>query len=297
MVEKSCFPTWICGEQILSWRNQIMHRNHLHHTLTGFAILLAIVACAPPSQITQPLPNIDSKTVETAVASTAQASVPETLVPFTETPVPSPAFTPTPSLSLYGTSLAKREDGSTLFIDQRAKVQMIFPANWLALRVGEPEYYQAWEKRGTQDPALFKAISAIQDLNLNSYRITAFDTHPEHLLYDNMPKINVVFLADDPRTLQQIEADEKTRRPALADYQYLPPEILKTSSGWEILMIQNQWSSATPANELYTSYYKGFIIKAPGGTVSIDLFIPLEMKELMEVEHKQILDNVTLLKP
>jgi len=274
-----------------------MHRNHLHHSLTGYVLLLAIVACVLPGQITQPTPYANPNAVGTAVASTVQASVPKTQVSPTSTLVPSVAFTPTASISLYGTSLEKREDGSTLFIDQRAKVQIIFPANWLALRVGEPEYYQAWEREGTQNPALFKAISAIQDLDLNSYRITAFDTHLEHLYYDNMPKINVVFLADDPRTLQQIEADEKTRRPALADYQYLPSEILKTSGGWEILMIQNQWSSATPANELYTSYYKGFIFKAPGGTVSIDLFIPLEIKELMEVEHKQVLDHVTLLKP
>jgi hypothetical protein len=97
--------------------------------------------------------------------------------------------------------------------------------------------------------------------------------------------------------LQQIETGERSRRPALADYKYLPSEILRTSGGLETLMIQNQWSAATPANQLYTGYYRGYIFKAPGGTVAIDLFIPLEMKEALEAEHNQIVDSVILLNP
>ena len=274
-----------------------MNRKYLYGNLSGFVLLLVAVACAASGRILQPVSSTNPNIIETSIAGTARASVQETLVPSTKTLVPTAAFTPTAIISSYGTSLAKREDGSSIFIDQRAKVQIIFPANWLALRVGEPEYYEAWEKEGTQNPALFKAISAIQNLDLNAFRMTAFDTHPEHVLYDNLPKINVVFLQDDPRTLQQIEADEGSRRPALADYTYLPSEILRTASDLETLMIQNQWSAATPANQFYTGYYKGFIFKAPGGTVSIDLFIPLEMKEFLEVEHNQIVDSITLLNP
>lgn len=274
-----------------------MNPGKLYQLLGAFVFVLTLVSCAMPGQTLQPVSSSNPDIPETSMAGTAQASMPETLVPFTETPVPTIKVTPTASISLYGTSLATGDDGSTLFIDHRAKVQIVFPANWLAVRVDEPEYYQAWEKEGTRNPALFKALSAIQGLDVNEYRISAFDIHPEHLLYGSMPKINVVFLADDPRSLQQIEADESTRRPVLADYKYLPAEILTTSAGREILMIQNQWSAATPANELYTGYYKGFIFKAPGGTMSIDLFIPLEMKELLEVEHKQIMDSVSLLKP
>ena len=250
-----------------------------------------------PRQTSQSTPSTNPNTMETSIASTARASVQQTLVPFAKTLVPTTAITPTAIISSYGTSLAKREDGSTIFIDQRAKVQIIFPANWLALRIGEPEYYQAWEKEGAQNAALFKALSALQKLDLNSFRITAFDINPEHVLYDNLPKINVVFLQDDSRTLQQIEADERSRRPALADYIYLPSEILRTPGGLETLMIQFQWSAATPANQFYTGYYKGFIFKAPGGTVSIDLFIPFELKESMEGEQNQIVDSVTLLDP
>ena len=274
-----------------------MNPNKLYLMLGASVLLLTLVSCAMTEQTLQPASSTNPNTIETSIVGTAKASMQETLVLATKTPVPTKVFTSTAILSTYGTSLAKREDGSTLFIDQRAKVQIIFPANWLALRVGEPEYYQAWEKEGTQNPALFKAISAIQNLDLNSFRMTAFDTHPEHVLYDNLPKINVVFLQDDPRTLQQIEADESSRRPALADYKYLPSEILRTASDLETLMIQNQWSAATPANQFYTGYYKGFIFKAPGGTVSIDLFIPLEMKEFLGVEQNQIMDGVSLLDP
>ncbi|HKY55042.1 MAG TPA: hypothetical protein VJM08_12080 [Anaerolineales bacterium] len=272
-----------------------MNRKYLYGILSGFVALHTIISCVIPGQTAGPSFSTNPNTIETFIAGTAQVSAQATFISATLTSAP--VITPTAIISSYGTSLSKREDGSTIFIDHRARVQIIFPANWLAIRVGEPEYYQAWEKEGTQNPALFKALSAVQNLDLNSYRITAFDTHSEHVFYDNLPKVNVVFLADDSRTLQQIEADERRRRPALADYKYLPSEILKTSSGLETLMIQNQWSAATSANQIYTGYYKGFIFKAPGGTVSIDLFIPLEMKELLEVEHNQILESVSLLNP
>jgi hypothetical protein len=157
---------------------EIVNSNKLYLSLSGLVMLMTIVACVIPGQTTQPSPIANPNILETSIAGTAQVSVQETPAPNIKTLVPTEAFTPTSIFSSYGTSLSKREDDSTLFIDHTAKVQIIFPSNWMAIRVGEPEYYRAWEKEGTQNPALFKAISAIQNLDLNSFRITAFDTHP-----------------------------------------------------------------------------------------------------------------------
>ena len=275
-----------------------MNRNNIYLRLSSFMILTAIMACAIPGQKAQPVPTSTFDPVmATSIVGTVQASTRLTEQSYTPTPIPTETLIPTPVISSYGTSLTKRDDGSALFTDHRAGIQILFPANWLAMRVGEPEYYQAWEKEGAQNPNLLDAITSIQNLDLNTFRITAYDIHPEHVLYDNIPKINIVFLQGDSRTLKKVDYDERTRTSILKDYKSLPSEFKKTSTDLEILIISHQWQSTATANQPYIGYYKGIVFKVPDGTMFIDLFIPLDQKEPLELELDQIVDSVTLLNP
>lgn len=188
-------------------------------------------------------------------------------------------------------------DGSTVFVDQRAGIQLIFPANWLAMRVGEPEFYQAWEGEGSRNPALLDAITAIQNLDLNRFRITAFEMNPENVAHGSIPKINVVYIQDDDRTLRKIEYDERTAKSVLKDYKFLPSTFQTTPDGFEILIIHHQWNATSLDHQSYTGYYKGFLFKVPTGTVAIDLFIPMDVREPMEQELEKIFESVTFLDP
>jgi hypothetical protein len=166
------------------------------------------------------------------------------------------------------------------------------------MRVGEPEYYKAWEKEGAQNPVLLDAITSTQNLDLNTFRITAFDMNSEHVLYDNIPKINVVFLQNDTRILRQVEYDERTKKSILSNYKFLPSEFRTMSSGLEVLIIQHQWkATSSTTHESFTGYYKGFIFKVPTGIVAIDLFIPIDLKESLGQELEQIVESITMLGP
>lgn len=272
-----------------------MNRNYFHLGLSIFFSLSVIAACTgnkPPVPI---VPTTDLKKFEASVASTAQALTKQAAIP---TATPAVITTATAVISSYGTSLTKLTDGSALFTDQRAGVQITFPANWLAMRVGEPEYYQAWEGPAAGNLILLDAITSAQNLDLNTYRIVAFDIDPDHVLYENIPKINVVFVQGDVRTLRQVEYDERTQSSILKGYKFLPSEFKKTSSGLEVLILKHQWEATTSTtHETYTGYYKGFLFKVPDGTVAIDLFIPLDQQEPLELELDQIIDGVTLLNP
>lgn len=278
-----------------------MNRNKLYLSLSGLVMLMTILACVIPGQATQPAPIVDPNVIQTSIAGTAQTITEQTVqavLASTDTPiVPVETATPQITISSYGTSLTKREDGSTQFVDHRAGVQIIFPSNWLAMRAGESEYYQAWENEGRDNPNLLDAITSIQNLDLNRFRVTAYDTHPEHIIYDNLPKINVVFVQDDTRTLKEVEADEIKNRPPVTDYKLLSSEFQEISGGLEILIIQYEWQSATPANQFYTGFYHGVLFKVPTGTVAIDLFIPLDQKEPLELELNQIIGSITLFNP
>lgn len=273
-----------------------MYHNYSYRSWVGFIILLALAACALPPPNTQ---SVKTPNVETSVAGTLSVALMQTEQASRSTStaiVPTQALTALPVVSSYGTSLIAREDGSIEFIDYRAGVQILFPPNWLALRVGEPEYYKAWEKEGTRNPHLLDAITSIQNLDLDRFRVTAYDLYPEHVLYDNLPKIHVVFVQADPRTLKQVERDERKAKSPLAQRKFLPSAYQKTPDGLEFLIMQYQWKSSN-ANISYTSLYQGVFFKLPTGTVAIDLFIPAELKETLQPEFDQIVDSITLFTP
>lgn len=257
-----------------------------------FLILLVvfIAGCGRPVQA---VPTVDSSARETALAGTALAAFGTS----TSTPAPTETPVPTTVVSSYGTSITKGSDNSTIFTDHRAGIQITFPAHWLAMRVGEPEFYQAWEEEAASNPQLLDAITAIQNLDLNRFRITAFDMNPDHMIHENLPKINVVFIQDDERTLRRIEYDERTAKSILKGYKFLPSKFQTTPGGLEILIIQHQWEASSDKIQPYTGYYRGVLFKVPSGLVAIDLFIPMEQKELFEPELDQIVNGITLSEP
>ena len=94
----------------------MMNRNNFYLSLSGLVILMTILACVIPGQTTQPAPVTNPDSIGTFVAGTAQVSIEQTVqasfVTATSTLVPAEIITPTPKISLSGTSLVIREDQS-----------------------------------------------------------------------------------------------------------------------------------------------------------------------------------------
>jgi hypothetical protein len=263
-----------------------MKPNKLYLFLNVLIILMAIVAC---EQSGPPVPTVDSSARETSLAGTALAFG-------TATPSPTPTKTsvPTAVVSSQRTSLVIREDQTTLFTDHKVGIQLAFPEGWLALRVGESEYYMASEKVGTQNTWFLEEIASLQTLDPNVFRLHAYDLHPEHVLNNALPKINVVFLQEDKRTLRQIEADERTlvKRSVQKGHKHLSSDF-QVLSGLEVLIFQSQWDAISYP----TTHYKGTFFKVPGGTVVIDFYIASEQQDSMELEWKQIVESISMLSP
>lgn len=262
-----------------------MKRKKLYLFCGLFVILAA--GCGQPVQA---VPTVDSSARETALAGTALAAF------GTPTPIPSPTETPVPTavVSSQGTSLLIQEDQTTLFTDHKAGIQLTFPAGWLAMRVGEPEYYMAAEKVGTQNTWFLEEIASLQTLDLNVFRLHAYDLHPEHVLNNALPKINVVFLQEDKRTLRQIEADERTliKRSVKKGHKHLSSDF-QVLSELEVLIFQSQWDAIS----FPTTHYRGTFFKVPAGTVVLDFYIASEQQDSMELEWKQIVESISMLSP
>jgi hypothetical protein len=122
----------------------------------------------------------------------------------------------------------------------------------------------------------------------------AYDLHPEHVLNDILPKINVVFREGDERTLRQIEADERTsiQRSVKNGHKHLSSDF-QVLSGVEVLIFQEQWDAIS----FPTAHAKGTFFKVSGGTVFIDFMIASEQQEALEPEWKQVVESITLITP
>ena len=274
-----------------------MNQKHLPHVLTAFVTLFAIVACVLPGQVPQSAPTPSSLNIETAVAGTARAAELQTqqASPATATAITISTDTPPEVISSFGTSLVKLADDSTQFRDYRAGVQILFPPNWMPIRVGEPEYYAASEKIGTQNSWFLEEIGWIQSLDVNVFRVNAYDTHPEHLFYGTLPKINVVYQQGDTRTLKQAEADEKKmiEHSVRAEDEFLSSDFQTISGGLQVLVFQSQWNAQT----FDKTHYTGTFFNVPTGLVIIDFYIPSDHKEALLPEYDQVINSITLFTP
>ena len=275
-----------------------MKKNHSYHALGALIILLAIVACALPGQTVQPVPANDSNAISTAVAGTAyaveQQAQQASPVPATATVALMDTMTPVPKISSAGTSLLNLADGSTQFTDHVAGVQLSFPPGWLLVRVGETEYYTAWEKQESTNRHFREIFTDMQDLDPKAFRVHALDIRPEHMANDDIPLVVIMFVEGDTKTLDEIKKIEIEAPPPLRGYTLLSSSFFQTSQGIEAMGTESQWQS-TEVDRL--GYRKRVVFKVPSGTMGIDLLIFEDGKELMLPEFEQLINNVVLFTP
>ncbi len=285
-----------------------MFRKHLATYITSFAALLFILACATtpvvPTQgaVSTTDPNAFSTMVAEAAGAlltqTAEAqpvSPPPTLnlLPLTETPIPTP--TETPVTSQTGTSLSQLEDDSTQFIDNLAGIKLTIPAGWLTVRLNEPEYFQVWELT-VNDPILKHGLEGIQSLDPARYRLHAFNTQPDYIYQGEGSQINVIYVRDDVRTLEQVAEDEKQPQ-VFTDYALISSEFQVRPDGLELFSIEEKWRKTSSTNAQVTIYYRGAHFKVPSGTVAVELFVPFDISHEVVPAFDQMVEQMTLFIP
>ncbi len=130
-------------------------------------IFLVTIACVVPGLSSTPptpifAPTVDTGAIEMRVAGTVSAALAQTeqaqptvtsTFPATPPPIsttPAPTGTPTATANPSQSTLTQQADGSTLFVDERAGYKVTVPAEWLAVRVDEQEYLDAFSLAGSR---------------------------------------------------------------------------------------------------------------------------------------------------
>ena len=285
-----------------------MDRKHSLLYLTSSITLLLILACAttPAVSTQQPFSTTDPNAFSTMVAEAAGALMTQTAEaapvlpspvstepPAIETPVPTPTEMPVTSAS--GTALSQLEDGSTQFIDNVAGVKLTIPAGWVTLRLNEPEYNQVWSLT-VDDPVLQHGLEGIQNLDPARFRLHAFNTKPDYVYAGEGSRINVVFIRDDARTLEQVAEEEKQPQ-VFTDYALISSEFQVRPDGLELFIIEEQWRGTSSTNEPVMIYEKGVTFKVPSGTVAVELFVPFDIKHEVVPLFNQMVERLAIFTP
>jgi hypothetical protein len=270
--------------------------------IMGSVLFLVILACSMPG-LSQPaaIPTFDQNAIPTMVALTANAGMAKTAVSTSPTPEPPPTATiiATPKVSLSGSSLILRDDKTTVFTDYRTGIELIIPAGWLALRINEQEYYDAWTLPELSDPAFQGALTGINNLNPNESRLFAFDVQDGHLQRGFVTNINLLWSEsedislDNDADLQDIADSTSKATPGL---KILSTDISANSSGIPIGVITSKVSRATLDGTKLVVFNKMLFVKARTGVLIITLTTTQELKDAVLPAFDVIFETITLVK-
>jgi len=268
--------------------------------IMGSVLFLAILACSMPGlSLPAAIPTFDQNAIPTMVALTANAGMAQTAVSASPTPEPLPTATiiATPKVSMSGSSLVLRDDKTTVFTDYRTGIELIIPAGWLALRINEQEYYDAWTLPELSDPAFQGALTGINNLNPNESRLFAFDVQDGHLQRGFVTNINLLWSEsedislDNDADLQDIADSTSKATPGL---KILSTDISANSSGIPIGVITSKVSRTTLGNVKMVVFYKQLFIKARTGVLIVTLTTTQELKDAVLPAFDVIFETITL---
>lgn len=269
-----------------------MKPNRFFALCLGSVILVALAACRQ-----QPAPITNPPAVETSLASTALAlaRLTETANPITVTPSPTSTETPTPTprISLNGTSLVVAEDQSILFTDHKLGYQITIPAGWLAVRLNEDEYYQAFNLEAvTENPAMTDLLSRIQTLDANLFRLLAIDLQAES---DKglLSGFTVILQHEKIKTIDDWVIAHQASSKRVNGYQFLSSQTKETALGTKVVVREEKFNTATAE----TKYSRKILLTLSSGILVIDFETDIDTKDTNLLDFEQVVDSITLLNP
>lgn len=261
-----------------------------HWLLTSILIVVLILAGCRQSDEPKHVEFTNEQL--TAIASTASASAQQTSAAASPTPFP-PTSTPQVSL-ISGTSLEKRDDGTTVFIDHKAGIRLVTPAGWLPVRVNEDEYYKAFTLEAVaSNQTIIDRLTQIQSNNSDFFRLDLIDIRPGHTVNGAVSVVSVVFQEFDTRTLAEWLKAERNRKSPFTGFKFIGSKYQETANGYRVLVIEESWDSAYSG----TIYYQGVFFSLPTGTYVLDFYSDFDFKDTILPDFDQMVNSLGPINP
>ncbi len=269
-------------------------------------LLIISLACLTPGlTAAPPAPALDQNSLSTIIAGTANAAAaqtaaanPSTPIPqatVTETASPAPSPTVTPRLSAEGTSLTKQSDGSYAFVDQQGGYSLIVPANWLAIRINEQEFINAWTLPEASDPRIQSTLTLYQKQDPKLFRLFGLDLLPEHVNTGFVTNFNITWDRNNNDSLAQTIQSLKSQLPRSATKPKITyADIGTTSSQIPMGIIEDTFTGTASGGGKLQIYQKLVLFKLKAGMLSITLSTTSDLKSGLEPGFDLMTDQIKI---
>jgi hypothetical protein len=276
--------------------------------------LATITACVVPGlpTATPPVfaPTVDTGSIETMVAGTVSAAITQTAQAqptatptsadtATVSPTPVPTETPTPQVSPSQSMLVSQEDGSLLFVDERAGYEIKLPIGWLAVRVNEQEYLNAFSLEDYADENIQQTLLSVQEEDPNTFRLLVIDTTGGHIQNDFVTDAR--FVLDETKTISlssdadlQAIAQEIPASATAFRFEVTSVNIITPASGIPFGVIEAKSSFENTAGADVTIYQKQVFFNLKSGTQSIIFTTVTDLKETTLPAFDTMLETVKI---
>jgi hypothetical protein len=271
----------------------------------ALTFLATIIACAVPGLPTVSAPasapivdtgrleTMVAETVSAAIAQTEQARPTPTLVPTSK-----PTQTATPETITSGSMLTIRDDGSTVFTDERAGYEITLPDGWLALRINEQEYNDALTLAEAADPNIQETLLGIKTQDPNTFRLLAIDTQDGHIQSEFVTDIH--FIWDEQMSFDSIEdlqaiAEELPNAPTAFRFEVTTVQTIIAPNRIQFGVIEAKSSFTNTSGDEVNIYQKLVFFKGKTGTQSIIFTTTDGLKETTLPAFDAMLETINLI--
>jgi hypothetical protein len=241
-------------------------------------------------------------TVSAAIAQTEQAQPTATPPPtstVTSAPTSAPTETPTPQASASQSALTKQEDGSILFADKRAGYEIKLPTGWLAVRINEQEYLDAFWLKETANTHIQQSLLNVQAEDPNVLRLLAIGTQAEHI--QNEFVTDMRFVLDEQKTISlnsdadlQAIAEKIPASATVFRFEVTSVKIVTSASGMQFGVIEAKSSFTNTTGAEVSVYQKQVFFNVKVGTQSIILTTVSDLKETLLPAFDAMLETIDL---
>jgi hypothetical protein len=188
-------------------------------------------------------------------------------------------------------TLTKEADGSTFFVDGRARYKIKLPANWLTVRINEKEYLDAFSLPEAANTHVQQSLLGVQNENPNIFRLLALDVNAAHIQNEFVTEMRFVLDEELNTSLNSMElslsSDEEIKAiaqemPAPAEvfgFEVTSVEIFTSASGMEFGVVEAASSFTNPAGVDVPIYRKRVFFNVPSGLQYITLTTLADLKE------------------
>ncbi len=280
--------------------------NNRRTAFIALTFLATIVACVVPGLPTASAPvlapTVDTGRIETMVAGTVSAAIAQTeqaQPTVTNTPrstsTTSPSSTPVPptvavtstanstaaptgtviaTISPSQSTLTKQADGSMLFADGRAGYELKLPSGWLAVRINEQEYLDAFSLEESANTNIQQALLSVQKEDPNVFRLLAIDTKVAHIQNDFVTDMR--FVLNEKKTISlssdadlQAIAKDISASATVFRFEVTSVKIITSASGTQFGVIEAKSSFTNPSGADVAVYQKQVFFNVKTGSQAI----------------------------